>query len=92
MTLSFIKPLIKRDEGILYIHIYKKNHPVITKQVINIVDLGYAEIEKYFLEQLSAIPYKKRYQDDLSKEEKENNKILLNKKRIIVEHTICRLK
>ena len=73
--------------------IYKKNHPiVIPKQVVNVVDLGYLGVEKDFPEQLSALPYKKkRNQKELPQEEKEYNKIH-SKKRIIVEHTIGRLK
>ena len=30
--------------------IYKNNHPVTPKQVINVYDLGYLGIEKYFPE------------------------------------------
>ena len=72
--------------------IYKNNHPVTPKQVVNVVDLGYLGVEKDFPEQLSALPYKrKRNQHELSQEEKENNKIH-SKKRIVIEHTICRLK
>jgi hypothetical protein len=71
--------------------VYKKNHPVIPKQVVTVVDLGYLGIEKDFPAQLSALPYKKRYQEDLSQEEKEYNRIH-SKKRIVIEHTICRLK
>ncbi len=72
--------------------IYKKNHPiVIPKQVVNVVDLGYLGIEKDFPEQLSALPYKKKSNQFLSDDEKEYNKIH-SKKRIIVEHTISRLK
>ena len=71
--------------------VYKKNHPVIPKQVVNLVDLWYLDVETDFPEQLSALPYKKRYQEDISQEEKEYNKIH-SKKRIVIEHTICRLK
>ena len=72
--------------------IYKKNHPVTpSKQVANVIDLGYLGVEKDFPEQLSALPHKKRYQEELSQEEKEYNTIH-SKKRIIVEHTISRLK
>jgi hypothetical protein len=57
-----------------------------------VFDLGYLGVEKDFPEQLSALPYKrKRNQHELSQEEKEYNKIH-SKKRIVVEHTICRLK
>ena len=56
------------------------------------LDLGYLGAEKDFPEQLSALPYKKkRNQQELSAEEKEYNKIH-SKKRIVIEHTICRLK
>ncbi len=73
-------------------YIYKKNHPVTPKQVVNVVDLGYLGIEKDFPEQLSTLPYKKKRNYELSQEEKEYNKIH-SKKKIIVEHTIiCRLK
>lgn len=73
-------------------NIYKRNHPNIPKQVITVVDLGYLGVEKDFPEQLSALPYKKkRNQKELSQEEKEYNTIH-SKKRIIVEHTISRLK
>ncbi len=56
------------------------------------LDLGYLGVETDFPEQLSALPYKKkRNQEELSQEEKEYNKIH-SKKRIVIEHTICRLK
>jgi hypothetical protein len=72
--------------------IYKENHPIIPKEVVNVVDLGYLGIEKDFPDQLSALPYrKKRNQQDLSQEEKEYNKFHA-RKRIVIEHTICRLK
>ncbi len=72
--------------------IYKKNHPVTPKQVINVLDLGYLSIEKDFPEQLSFIPNrKKRNPQELPAEEKEYNKIH-SKKRMVIDHTICRLK
>ncbi len=71
--------------------VYKKNHPVIPKEVVNIFDLGYLGVETDFPEQLSALPYKKKRNQCLSDDEKEYNKIH-SKKRIIVEHTISRLK
>jgi hypothetical protein len=63
------------------------------KDVVNVYDLGYLGVEKDFpAEQLSSLPYKKkRNQKELSEEEKEYNKIH-SKKRIVIEHTICRLK
>ncbi len=72
--------------------IYKKNHPiVILKEVIIVFDLGYLGIETDFPEQLSALPYKKKRNQFLSDDKKEYNKIH-SKKRIIMEHTISRLK
>ncbi len=71
--------------------IYKNNHPVIPKEVVIVVDLGCLGIEKDFSEQLSALPYKKKINQCLSQEEIEFNSIH-SKNRIIVEHTISRLK
>jgi hypothetical protein len=42
-------------------------------------------------EQLSALPYRNKKNQKLSQEEKEYNKIH-SRKRIVIEHTICRLK
>ena len=52
------------------------------------LDIG---IEKDFPRQLSALPYKKKRNQELSEEEKEYNQYH-SKKRIVIEHTICRLK
>ncbi len=72
--------------------VYKKNHPVTPKQVVNVFDLGYLGIEKDYPEQLFALPYrKKRYQQSYQKKQKEYNNIH-SKKRIVVGHTISRLK
>ncbi len=73
--------------------VYKKNHPVTSKEVVTVVDLGYISIEKDYPEELSTLPYKKkRNQLEIAREEeKEYNKIH-SKKRILIEHIICRLK
>jgi hypothetical protein len=73
--------------------IYKKNHPDTPKEVENIFDLGFLGVEKdYPAEQKSALPIKKKKRNQkLTLEEKEYNKIH-SKKRIVVEHAICRLK
>ncbi len=71
--------------------VYKNNHPTTPKEVVNAFDLGYLGVEKDFPEQLSALPYKKKRNQELSQEEKDYNTIH-SKKRIIVEHTISRLK
>ena len=72
--------------------IYKKSHPVTPKQVVSVFDLGYLGVEKDFPEQISSLPNrKKRSQKDLSHEEKEYNQNH-SRKRIVIEHTICRMK
>jgi hypothetical protein len=48
-------------------------------------------VEKDFPEQKSAIPNRKKRNQEFSQEEKEYNKIH-SKKRIVIEHIICRLK
>jgi hypothetical protein len=54
--------------------IYKKNHPVTSKEVVNVFDLGYLGVEKDFPEQLFALPYRKKKNQKLSQVEKEYNK------------------
>ena len=71
--------------------IYKKNHPITPKEVVNVFDLGYLGIEKDFPEQLSSLPNRKKRDMKLSQEEIEYNKSH-SKIRIVIEHTICRLK
>ena len=72
--------------------IYKNNHSLTPKQVVTVSDLGYLGLEKDYPDQLSALPCKKKYQEGwLSREVKENNKSH-SKKRIVIEHTICKLK
>jgi len=56
-----------------------------------VFDLGYLGVEKYFPEQLSVLAYRKKRNRELSQEEKEYNQGH-SKKRIVIEHTICRLK
>ena len=47
--------------------IYKINHPVTPKEVVNMFDLGYLGIEKDFpAEQLSSLPDKKQRNQELS--------------------------
>ena len=54
--------------------IYKKNHPVTPKEVINVFDLGYLGIEKDFPHQLSVLSYRKKRNLQLSQKQKEYNK------------------
>ena len=98
--------MVNKDEIILYktkhkqkgkrhdYKIYKNNRPVTPKDVVNVFDLGYLGVEKDFPEQRSSLPYKKKNnQKELPQEEEEKE---YNKghprKRIVIEHTICRLK
>jgi len=71
--------------------IYKKDHSITPKDVVNVFDLGYLGIEKDFPQQLSSIPYRKERNLQSSVEQKEFNRGHA-KKRIVIEHTICRLK
>ncbi len=72
--------------------IYKKNHPVTPKQVVSVFDLGYLGVGKDYPEQISSLPSRKRRsQKELSHEEKEHNQNH-SRKRIVIEHTICRMK
>ena len=89
MVLSFI---IRYKKGRRHDYdIYKENQSIPPKEVVNVFDLGYLGMEKYFPEQQSCIPIRKKRNIELSQEEKEHN-IIHSKKRIVVEHTICRLK
>ena len=57
--------------------VYKKNHPIIPKEVLNIFDLGYLGVEKDFPEQLSALPYKKKRNRRYQMMKKNITKIIL---------------
>ena len=72
--------------------VYKENRPILPNNVVNVFDLAYLGVEKDFPEQKSSIPIRKqRNQQDLSQEEIDYN-IIHSKKRIVIEHAICRLK
>jgi hypothetical protein len=71
--------------------IYKNNRPVTPNQVVNVFDLGYLGVEKDFPDQLSSLPNRKKRRMAMSQEEINFNQEHA-KKRIVVEHTICRLK
>ncbi len=62
------------------------------EDVVHVFDLGYLGVEKEFPEQLSSLHYKKKRNLELSAEEKVYNLNYSNKKRIVIEHTICRIK
>ncbi len=71
--------------------IYKKNHPVTPYHVTSVFDLGYLGVGKDYPEQIAFIPNKKKKDQGLSAEEKECNKSH-SKRRVVIEHTICRMK
>jgi hypothetical protein len=56
-----------------------------------VIDLGYLGVETDFPEQLSALPCKRKRNQILSQEEIDYN-MIHSKKRIVIEHTISRLK
>jgi hypothetical protein len=72
-------------------NVYKDNHLLVPREVVNVFDLGYLGIEEDFPGQMSSIPNRKERNLDLSPEERYYNKDH-SKKRIVIEHTICRLK
>ena len=72
-------------------NIYKNNHPVTPKHVVSMFDLGYLGVEKDFPEQTSSLPNRKKRNHEFSQEEKEYNQSHA-RERIVIEHTICRLK
>ena len=50
--------------------VYKNNHLVTPKQVVNVLNLGYLGVETDFPEQLSALPYKKKRNQGYHKKKK----------------------
>jgi len=80
--------------------LFKRDHPDLPKEVRPIVDLGYNGIQNDYPEMDPAIPFKKRSvgrghkgerADELTPGQKTFNS-RLSKERIIVEHTISRMK
>lgn len=72
-------------------NIYKKDHPKLPKEVVSLFDLGFLGVQKDFVEQKSSLPIKKEKDCKLSSQEKEYNRNH-SKRRIVIEHAICRLK
>jgi len=75
------------------IHDYFKNkHPKTPLQVENVLDLGYLGVQNDFPTVKSVLPFrKKRKKGELSDEEKKYNR-MHSKLRVIVEHTVSRIK
>ena len=72
-------------------NIYKKNHPKLPKDVMSMFDLGFLGVEKDFPKQKASMPIKKEKNCELSSQQKEYNRNH-SRKRIAIEHAICRLK
>jgi hypothetical protein len=81
----------RKEEGMIIYWVYKENRPTTSKQVVNVFDLGYLGVEKDYPEQISSIPQRKKRNLDLSAEERYYSKDH-SKRRIVIEHTTCRLK
>ena len=72
--------------------IFKNNHPITPIQVENVFDLGYMGVKNDFPTVKSVLPFrKKRKKSELSNKEKKYNR-KHSKLRVIVEHTISRIK
>ena len=71
--------------------VYKDEHPVTPKNVKNYYDLGYVGVEKDFPDMKVVLPVKKIRNVELTQKEKIYNK-RHRRQRVIVEHTICRIK
>ena len=72
--------------------IFKNKHPTTPLQVENVLDLGYLGVQNDFPTVKSVLPFrKKRNKGELSDEEKKHNR-RHSKLRVIVEHTVSRIK
>ena len=72
--------------------IFKNNHPITPIQVENVFDLGYMGVKNDFPTVKSVLPFRKnRKKGELSNEEKKHNR-KHSKLRVIVEHTVSRIK
>jgi DDE superfamily endonuclease len=72
--------------------IFKNKPPLIALQVENVLDLGYMGVQNDFPTVKSVLPFRKsRKKSELSNEEKKYNR-KHSKLRVIVEHTVSRIK
>ncbi len=72
-------------------NVYKDNHPNIPKDVTSMYDLGFFGVETDYSKQKSSLPIKRKKNQILTKKEEEYNRNH-SSRRIVVEHSICRLK
>ncbi len=59
--------------------IYKRNHPVTPKDVVNVFDLGYLGVEKDFSEQLSSYQKERKEIWTFRKKKKSITKVILER-------------
>ena len=71
--------------------IYKDNHPKLPNEVTSMYDLGFLGVEDDYPEQKSSLPIKKEKGCELMVQQKVYNRNH-SAKRIVIEHTIARLK
>lgn len=71
--------------------VFKNKHPTTPPQVENVLDLGYMGVQNDFPTVKSVLPFRKKRKSELSDEEKRHNR-KHSKLRIIVEHTVSRIK
>ncbi len=61
-------------------NIYKETHPITPKEVVNVFDLGYLDLEKDFPEQKSSRPKRNKRDQELLQEEKEHTTKVIQEK------------
>jgi len=71
--------------------VFKNNHPITPTQVENVFDLGYMGVQNDFPTVKYVLPIRKKRKSELSNEEKKYNR-RHSKLRIVVEHTVSRIK
>ena len=60
-------------------NVYKKNHPELPKDVVNMFDLGFLGVEEDFPQQLSSLPFKKEKDCELTVQQKDTTAIILQR-------------
>ena len=71
--------------------IYKKDHPDIPNEVERVFDLGFLGVQKDYPEEKSSLPIKRKKNQILTEEEEEYNRNH-SRRRMVIEHTICKIK
>jgi DDE superfamily endonuclease/Helix-turn-helix of DDE superfamily endonuclease len=71
--------------------IFKNKYPMTPLQVANLLDLGYLGVQNDFPTVKYVLPFRKKRKSELSDEEKKHNR-KHSKLRVIVEHTVSRIK